>query len=112
MTPPTLDRLADEPGQAAALALELTLALLARVCVVQSALTARAVALALAPLPPAGGDELLDVGAAATKLGVSISYLYRHARNLPFTVRVGRGVRFSANGVERYIREHQVSSRK
>ena len=110
--PATLDQLADEPNRAYALTLELTLALLARVSVVQSALTARAVTLALMPGPPTADDALLDVATAATKLGVSTSYLYRHARTLPFMVRVGRGVRFSAKGIERHIREQQAYSRK
>jgi predicted DNA-binding transcriptional regulator AlpA len=103
----SLDQLADEPDRAAALALELTLALLARVSVVQSALTARAVALALMPAAPTASDALLDINTAAAKLGVSTSYLYRNARTLPFTVRVGRSIRFSANGIERHIRERQ-----
>ena len=35
-------------------------------------------------------DELLDVVAAAKKLGVSTDYLYRHHRSFAFTRRVGR----------------------
>jgi predicted DNA-binding transcriptional regulator AlpA len=107
-TPPTLDKLAADPAQATALSLEVATVLLARVCVVQAALTTRAVALALAPAAPNTGDTLLDVAAAATKLGVSKSYLYRHASTLPFTVRVGRGLRFSVAGIERHIRERQA----
>src|SRR5262249_28400032 len=107
-TTPTLDRLADDPGKAAALPLEATTALLARLAVAQAALTARAVALALAPPPPGAGDSLLDVPTTAAKLGVSTSYLYRHAKSLPFTVRVGRGVRFSAAGIDRYIGQQEA----
>jgi predicted DNA-binding transcriptional regulator AlpA len=107
MTTPTLDKLADDPSRAAALPLEATTALLARLTVVQAALTTRALTLALAPAEPNPGDALLDVPAAAAKLGVSTSSLYRHARTLPFTVRVGRSLRFSVAGIERHIRERQ-----
>ena len=109
-TAPTLDKLADDPGKAAALPLETTTALLARLAVAQAALTTRAVVLALTPAVSATGDSLLDVDAAAAKLGVSTSYLYRHARTLTFTVRVGRGLRFSSAGIERHIRERQTQA--
>lgn len=60
------------------------------------------------PGPPASsGDRLLNVQAAAFKLGCSRDYLYRHAKTLPFTVRVGRRVRFSVRGIDTYIRRHQ-----
>ena len=49
-------------------------------------------------------DRLLTVEEAATKLGTSRDWLYRHADQLPFTVRVSRHVRFSAQGIDRYIR--------
>ena len=52
-----------------------------------------------------GADELLDVKATARRLGASEDYVYRHAKRLPFTVRQGRMVRFSARGIERYIRQ-------
>ncbi len=93
------------------LPLETTTALLARLCVVQAALTTRAVTLALTHEAPAIGDALLNVRAAAAKLGVSASYLYRHAAKMPFTVRVGRGLRFSAAGIDRYIREQASTAR-
>lgn len=49
-------------------------------------------------------DRLLVVEEAAVKLGVSRDYLYRYSGKLPFTVRVGRSLRFSEAGVDRYIR--------
>lgn len=52
----------------------------------------------------AEGDRLLSAREAAAKLGASADYLYRHSRNLPFTVRVGRKLRFSEAGIERFIR--------
>ena len=51
-------------------------------------------------------DELLDVAEAAHRLGISKDYLYRHHARLPFTRRMGRGLRFSALGIEKYIRQH------
>jgi excisionase family DNA binding protein len=55
---------------------------------------------------PEGPDRLLDVQEAARRLGVSTDYLYRH-KGLPFRVQMGRRVRFSSNGIERYIRHRQ-----
>lgn len=58
------------------------------------------------PEAPAAGDRLLTVEEAAQQLGLSRDYLYRHAKTLPFTVRVGpRQLRFSLRGIERYIRQ-------
>ena len=51
-------------------------------------------------------DELLGVAEAARRLSVSEDFLYRHSGDYAFTRRVGRRkVRFSAQGVEKYIRE-------
>lgn len=60
--------------------------------------------------PPDGAshdDTLLEVHEASARLGVSRDYLYRHAKALPFTVRIGRSVRFSSKGIEKYIRARQ-----
>jgi hypothetical protein len=48
-------------------------------------------------------DELLEVEAAAQRLGVSKDYLYRHAQDYPFTRRQGRKLLFSAHGIEKHI---------
>src|SRR5437762_3418847 len=50
-------------------------------------------------------DELLDVVEAAFRLGISKDYLYRHHARFPFTRRMGRSLRFSALGIEKYIRQ-------
>jgi predicted DNA-binding transcriptional regulator AlpA len=51
------------------------------------------------------GDRLLTANEAAARLGISTDNLYRKARSLPFTVHVGpRQLRFSAAGIERWIR--------
>jgi predicted DNA-binding transcriptional regulator AlpA len=49
-------------------------------------------------------DRLLNVEEAGDKLGVKPDWLYRHHKNLPFTVRHGRLLRFSELGIEDYIR--------
>ena len=55
----------------------------------------------LSPAPPP--DRLLTAQQAAQQLGVSKHWLYRHAATLPFTVRLGRSVRFSAVGLQAYL---------
>ena len=59
------------------------------------------------PEASAAADRLLTVKEAAQRLGVSADWLYRHARTLPFVVRLGAGLRFSARGIERYIRQRR-----
>ncbi len=49
-------------------------------------------------------DETVDVDDAARLLGMSPGWLYRNARRLPFTRRVGpRALRFSVAGIRRYL---------
>jgi predicted DNA-binding transcriptional regulator AlpA len=69
---------------------------------------ATALARLSAPAPQqAKLDALLDINEASARLGVSSSYLYRHARNFSFARRVGRALRFSSNGIESYIRSRR-----
>lgn len=49
-------------------------------------------------------DTLLTVDEAATRLGVSTDWLYRRTNKLGFVVRVGRRVRFSSQGIDRYVK--------
>lgn len=49
-------------------------------------------------------DDLVDVHEAARVLGMSVKWVYRHASKLPFAVRVGRSLRFSRAGIEKYRR--------
>jgi excisionase family DNA binding protein len=53
---------------------------------------------------PGGATENLEVAEAARRLGVSSSYLYRHAQALPFTVRIGRRLLFNASALEKYVK--------
>ena len=54
-------------------------------------------------------DRLVGVEEAARLLGRSRDWLYRYARRLPFVVQEGKGakLRFSTDGIARYIRERQ-----
>lgn len=49
-------------------------------------------------------DTVLSVSEAAERLGVSKDWLYRRTKTLPFVVRIGRHVKFSLKGIDRYIR--------
>jgi predicted DNA-binding transcriptional regulator AlpA len=66
----------------------------------------RAIAMArlIAPASPHTPDMLLEVDKAAERLGVSCDYLYRNHRRFPFTRRMGRALRFSAHGIEQYLK--------
>lgn len=107
---PTLDDLAHDPARARVLPPEVARDLLLQLAPLQEALRLQALQ------PPAsangqpevkgnGGDRLLTVKRAAEKLGCSTDYLYRNKDRLLFTVRQGRRVRFSEQGIERYIRQ-------
>jgi excisionase family DNA binding protein len=52
----------------------------------------------------AGAGKLLNVEEAAERTGMSQDWLYRHSSTLPFTVKVGRSLRFSEAGLEKWIR--------
>ena len=98
---PTLAEVLDDPQRIADLPPSLAQTMLARLAAVQPALIARA----LTGGGPGGSDvdELIDVNQAAQRLGLGAGWLYRHATKLPFTVRMGRQVRFSARKLEAYI---------
>ena len=49
-------------------------------------------------------DRLLNVAEAAVKLGVKPDWLFRHHKDLRFTVRHGRLLRFSELGIDDHIR--------
>jgi predicted DNA-binding transcriptional regulator AlpA len=69
---------------------------------------ARAWARLVNPVPaetsPDDADKTVDVHGAAQLLGMSPTWVYRHADTLPFTRRVGgRALRFSVAGIRRYL---------
>jgi Helix-turn-helix domain len=100
--PPLTDLLADphrvgdlDPAQARRLLIE--------IATIQPLLMTRALATGG---PTSSADRLLKVADAARRLGQSPDWLYRHASRMPFTVRQGRGLRFSEQRLERYIAQH------
>ncbi len=49
-------------------------------------------------------DRLLDAADAAKLLSVSEDWLYRHAKKLPFTRKLGpKMLRFSSVGIQKYL---------
>jgi predicted DNA-binding transcriptional regulator AlpA len=48
----------------------------------------------------------LDVAEAAKRLGISRDWLYRHASELPFALRIGRRLVFDSVALERWNRRH------
>jgi excisionase family DNA binding protein len=112
MTPETRDLIRavmEAPERAAEIPPAQVPALLAALAGVQLTLAARLVVGANGHAAPmsSGPDRNLDIQEAARILGVSRGYLYRHAESLPFTVRIGRRLLFSAEGLERWNRRRQ-----
>ena len=105
---PSLDELAADPTRAAGLPVGVLRALLIRAGAVHATIAG---ALTVAAAQQCGHsrsedtDVLIDIAAAAKQLSTTIDWLYRHSHELPFTTRVGRQLRFSRRGVERFIRE-------
>jgi len=56
-------------------------------------------------IEPGKSDRLMEIGEAAAKLSVTEDWLYRKGDRLPFVVRMGRNIRFSEQGIEKYIRQ-------
>ncbi len=58
-------------------------------------------------VPPVVTHEArnLDVTEAARRLGMSREWLYRHAAELPFAVRIGRRLVFDSVALERWNRK-------
>ena len=48
-------------------------------------------------------DHLLTAREVAPRLGCSVRYVYSHAKDFAFTVRMGNLVRFSEAGLERWL---------
>jgi excisionase family DNA binding protein len=100
---PTLADLAAQPERILELTSEAARALLVQLATLQAPLLAQALS---GGRQDAEGDRLLTVGEASSRLGLGEDWLYRHARRLPFTTRVGRQVRFSARKLDAYIASH------
>jgi excisionase family DNA binding protein len=79
-------------------------ALLTQLSAVQASMAARLVTVTQDAMRDDAADPLLTIEEAAARLGVSEDWLYRRTKSLPFVVRVGRHVRFSAKAIDRYVR--------
>jgi len=79
---------------------------LIQLAAVQAAIAARQTAVTAGR----NDDRLLDVDEAAVVLSQTTDWVYRHAKELPFTVRVGTLVRFSAHGIQTFIRNRRGRS--
>ena len=105
---PSLDEIARDPSRVDDLPTDVAMGLLLRVHTIEGVLGAR-VADGLLRTPKDGDaarsarDTLLTADEAAKRVGMSVHWLYHNAGKLPFTVRQGRALRFSANGIEKYI---------
>ena len=108
---PTLADLLQDPTRASDIPIGAIPAFLSQIAAVQGALSAqliRAFAQEQAEEDTKRADRLLTAAAAAARLAVTKYWLYEHKGQLPFTVRIGRrGLRFSENGIERYLRQKQ-----
>jgi predicted DNA-binding transcriptional regulator AlpA len=74
----------------------------------RAAAWARLTAAAADKAPDVRGQQArnLDVAEAAKRLGISRDWLYRHASELPFALRIGRRVVFDSLALERWNRRH------
>jgi excisionase family DNA binding protein len=83
---------------------------LARALAAVLALVAAPVAPLTAASLPVAVDTLLTVEQAAERLGVAPSWLYRHARQLPFTRKLGhRTLRFDVRALDRWASTRGVT---
>ena len=100
---PTPAELLDAPERALALAPTDAAAILAKVDGLASILRLAAAA------PEPNGERLvrddgpLSAAEAAKRTGMSTRWLWKHADTLPFARRIGRAVRFSPAGIEKWL---------
>lgn len=55
--------------------------------------------------PTDAPDRNLGVNEAAQRLGMSVHWIYRNAKKLPFSVRMGRRLFFRERGLELFIKQ-------
>jgi excisionase family DNA binding protein len=85
------------------IALDRIAPMMAQMAAIQLSLATRLVAASTERLQ-SDADSLLTIEEAAARLKCSADWLYRHAKRLPFTVRMGRNLRFSERGIDEAIR--------
>lgn len=99
---PSLERLMGDPGLMQTLPAHLVEHILIQVISLLPLLIAKSHA--VPTVNSQQEDRLLSIEEAAAILGKTKDWVYRHADNLPFAVREGRLLRFSKNGIQKYIR--------
>jgi excisionase family DNA binding protein len=105
----SLDEIARTPELVRAISPENARALMAQCAAVMAALaTLQSCLCVRSEDPNATPNKLLTVAEAADRLSMSEDWVYRHAGNLPFTVRQGRALRFSSRGIDEYIRRREM----
>lgn len=107
---PTITDLLQSPQRVAEIPTESVLPLLCQLNTLQAALTARLLHTPPGqnghPTTPSAEDRLLNPHEAAARLGVTIKWLYRHAKHLPFTRRLTRkALRFSESALQQWLRK-------
>jgi len=96
----SVDDLVANPARVADVRIDDLPALLIKLTTLTAAVAARLQS------PPQGkpdDDRLLDVAEAAAMLGRSPDWLYRHAKTLPFSRRLNGMVKFSRQGLQKYL---------
>ena len=101
--PVDLAALVEDPAKVATVPPGRIPALLSQLSALQGAMAARLIS-ADRDETASSEDTLLTVDQAAERLGVSTDWLFRRSRTLPFVVRLGRHLRFSNRGIDRYLR--------
>jgi hypothetical protein len=98
--------LIEEPGRVAELSHSEAAAFLVKLTVLQAALASRLQDVPQVQSVHRTDDRLLTAREVADRFARSIDWVYRHARDLPFTVRVTpKTLRFSEEGLRRYTGE-------
>jgi predicted DNA-binding transcriptional regulator AlpA len=106
---PTLVDLARNPERVVDVPLSAVPSLIAQAAALQATLAARLARTSITSAEPAGAEEpeserLLAPSEAAALLGVTVTWLYRHAGRLPFARRLSRkALRFSEAGLRRWL---------
>lgn len=109
----TLDELAREPERIRELTHNQAAALLARLAALSLAVSSRVVTTIAEASNDAGGaptaDRLIGIKEAAKIIGMSATTLYRNKERYPFFCRNGFQIRFSANGIAKWITKRAVA---
>jgi len=110
---PSLDALLETPAAATEIPTEAIPRLLYQLASIEQILVSRLLntTAASATTTTSDPDRLLTAEQAASLLSVTVKWLYRHARQLPFTRRLSRKtLRFSAAGLNKWLAQRKAQS--